>query len=64
MLVQDADRAEAIYRKAIHSNPNHAYALYNLAVLLEEKAVAADTLVGMDEVKRLLAAAVAAAPGQ
>ena len=33
---KDYDNAEKYYREAIRANPKHAYALYNLAVLLEE----------------------------
>ena len=29
--------AESLYRRAIEGEPNHSFALYNLAVLLEEK---------------------------
>jgi len=30
------DDAEAMYRRVLSNDPNHAYALYNLAILLEE----------------------------
>lgn len=59
-IYQDAEKAEAMYRRALAVNPRHAYALYNLAILLEERAAqCGDT----DEVRSLFERAVAVAPG-
>lgn len=57
-----------MYRRAIDCSSTHAYALYNLGILLEEKSVAQGTGQGcrrqaLSEAKRFLTAAVKAAPG-
>ena len=36
---QRKEEAEALYRRSLEVEPRHAFALYNLAVLLEEKHV-------------------------
>ena len=56
-----AERAEQLYRRALKYNPRHAYALYNLAILLEERAAEHGDL---SQVRTLFEKAVAAAPGQ
>lgn len=37
------DDAESLYRRAIHEEPSHPFALYNLALLLEERLALAAT---------------------
>lgn len=60
--------AESVYRRAIQNNPKHTYASYNLAILLEGKAVTANNSItterGLAEAKKLLVATVTAAPGK
>ncbi len=53
--------AEVLYRKVLAIDPRHGYALYNLAVLLEERLQHG---AGSDaEVRALFERAAAAAPG-
>ena len=56
---QAPKRAEDLYRRALKAHPRHAYALYNLAILLEEQAA---ELGDLQEVRGLFVRAVAAAP--
>ena len=59
------EEAESLYRRSLEVEPRHSYALYNLAVLLEEKYskldhAAANAAFGSDEEAKAAATAAAA----
>lgn len=58
--MKDSEKAEDLYRRAIQVNGRHAYALFNLAILLEEKA---QDNIQIKEVRQLLQRAVQSSPG-